>query len=78
MDLGIKFPDEAAEQAAEAARFRALPAAEQVRALDEMFKLYHFLLDRSPERERLMALAELEEERGRRAVLEMADRHGGR
>jgi hypothetical protein len=76
MDLPIKFPNDADVVAEEAARFRALSPEDRLRTLDEMFRLYHFLLAASGRPEKLARLADEEEERGRTAIREFAAKHG--
>jgi hypothetical protein len=76
MNMPIKFPGDVEVIADEAARFRALPPAERLRTLNEMFRLYHFLLARSARPEALARLACEEEERGRAAIEEFVRKHG--
>ena len=76
MDLPIKFPSQQEVIDGEVARFRALSPEERVRELDEMFRLYHFLVAQSRNPELIARMAEEEEERGRKAVFEFAARHG--
>ena len=77
MKLPIKFPSQEEVITKEVMRFRALSPDQRVRELDEMFRLYHFLASHSPRPDVIARVAEEEEERGRKAVLEFAARHGG-
>jgi hypothetical protein len=75
MNLPIRFPSDADVIAEEAARFRALPPEDQVRALGGAFRLYHFLASagRPGVADRL---AREEERLARAAILEFVARHG--
>ncbi len=76
MNLPIEFPTDADVIAEESARFRRLAPDVQAREVCEMVRVYYFLLDRSPIREKIVQIAEEEENRGRRAIEQFAARHG--
>jgi hypothetical protein len=76
MELPIKFPSDDEVLLEEAARFRSLSPAEQCRSLDDMYRLYHFMMRRNDHPERAMRFAEEDEARGRAAILEVAARYG--
>jgi len=76
VQLPIRFPSNAEVIAEEVARFRALSPENRLRALDEMFRLYHFLVAMSARPEALARLAQEDEERGRTAIEEFAAHHG--
>ena len=76
MKIPIRFPSEADVIAEEAARFRGLSDEEKVRALNDCFRTYLFLLSASGRAEELKHRAEEEETRARVAIQEFAARHG--
>ena len=76
MDLPIRFPDDADVIAEEAARFRALSDEDKVRALEECWRVYQFLIANSDRKTELRRLAEDDEELAHRAIQEFAARHG--
>ena len=76
MKLPITFPDDAQVIAEEAAYFRALSPEERVRSLDELFRLYHFLMASSGQPETLARLAREEEQRGRALIQDFVAHHG--
>jgi hypothetical protein len=76
MNLPIQFPSESDVIAEEAACFRGLPDEEKVRALDDCFRTYLFLLSASGRAGELKRLAEEEERRAQVAIQEFAARHG--
>ncbi len=75
MNLPIKFPNDEAVIAEEAALFWALSPEERIRSLDEVFRLYHFLMASSGRPEALARLAREDEERGQAAIEEFVARH---
>ena len=76
MNLPIKFPNHADVITEEVARFRKLSPEARVRELNEMYRLYQFLIANSGRPETLARLANEDEERNRRAIEEFAARHG--
>ena len=74
-NLPIKFPNRADVIAQQVADFRALTPTQRVHELDEMFRLYHFLLNSSGRSEMLQQFADREEERGRTQILEFVASH---
>jgi hypothetical protein len=76
MNVPIPFPSEADRIREETRRFRALSPDERVRALGEMFRVYHFLLKTSDRPEALARFAQEEEERARASIQEFVARHG--
>ena len=76
MNVPIRFPSEAEVIREETRRFRALSPDEQVGKLDEMFRLYHFLLKTSDRPEVLARLAQEEEARARVNIEQFVARHG--
>lgn len=76
MNLPIQFPDEAESIREETRRFRALSPDERVLALEEMFRLYHFLLNTSDRPEALARFAQEEEDRARVNIQQFVARHG--
>ncbi len=76
MNLPIKFPRSVEIIAEEAARFRALSPGERVRSLDEMFRLYQFLVKTSGRPGDLARVAQADEERTRMLIEEFVTRHG--
>ncbi len=75
MHLPINFPSDSEVIAEEAAKFRALSPEKRVQVLGEMFLLYRFLEDNSPNQEALARVAREEEDRQRRAIEEFNARH---
>jgi hypothetical protein len=75
MNLPIRFPNDADVIYEDAARFRALSPEEQVRELDECFRLYRFLRTTSGRPEMIDRVAEEEERLGWKAIQEFAARH---
>ena len=76
MDIPIKFPSQTDVITEEVAQFQALSPEEKIHELEEAFHLFHFLVTNSPNPELVWRELEEEEERGRKAVLEFAARHG--
>ena len=76
MNLPIKFHNHADVITEEVARFRKLSPEARVRELNEMYRLYQFLIANSGRPETLARLANEDEERNRRAIEEFAARHG--
>lgn len=76
MDLPIKFPNDADVIFEDAARFRALSPDDQVRALNDCFRLYRFLRTTSGRAEQIDRLADEEERFEWQAIQEFAARHG--
>ena len=76
MQLPIKFPSDAEVIAEEAARFQELSPEERFRTLDELFRLYHFLMASSARPEALARLAREDEERGRAEIQDFVTHHG--
>jgi len=76
MNLPIRFPNDADVIYEDAARFRALTPREQVRELNDCFRLYQFLRTTSGRAEQIDRLADEDERLGREAILEFAARHG--
>ncbi len=76
MNLPIKCPSAAEVIAEKVARFRMLSPEDRFRTLDEMFRLYHFLMTASARPEALARLARDDEERGRAAIEEFVGHHG--
>jgi len=75
MNLPIRFPNDADLIAEDAARFRALTAEEQVRALGDCFRDYQFLRTASGRAEEIDRFAEEEERLAWKAVQEFSRRH---
>jgi hypothetical protein len=75
MNLPIKFPKDEDVIAEEVRRFRALSPEGQVRELDEMFDVYHFLRTASGRPEVIDRMAADDERSEREAILEFAHRH---
>ena len=75
MNLPIRFPNDADVIAADAARFRALTAEEQVRLLGSCFQDYQSLRMVSGRAEQIDRFAEEEERLEWKAILEFAARH---
>jgi hypothetical protein len=75
MDIGIKFPSTVDVVTDEVRRFRALSPIDRVKALDEMFRLYHFLAATSGRQEEIIRLGLEEEERGRKSIEDFVARH---
>ena len=75
MNLPIRFPNDADVIAADAARFRALTAEEQVRKLGSCFQDYLSLRMVSGRAEQIDRFAEEEERLEWKAILEFAARH---
>lgn len=75
MILPIRFPTDASVTADEAARFRALPPADQKRAVRGLLAAGHRLLAASPKADFLRATSAAEEERFRQLVREFITRH---
>ena len=76
MNLPIKFPNEADVITEEVARFRKLSPEARIRALNEMYRLYQFLIANSGRPDILIRLANEDEERNRKAIEEFAAKHG--
>jgi hypothetical protein len=76
MNVPIQFPDEADVIGEETRRFRALSPDDRVRMLEEMFRLYHFLLNTSDRPAALARFAQEEEDAARVAVQQFVARHG--
>jgi hypothetical protein len=76
MNVPIPFPSEAESVREETRRFRALTPDERVHALEEMFRLYHFLVKTSDRPETLARFAQEEEERARANIQQFVARHG--
>jgi hypothetical protein len=76
MNVPIQFPSEAETIREDTRRFRALSPEEQVRTLEEMFRLYHFLLKTSDQSEALARFAQDEEDAARIAIQQFVARHG--
>jgi hypothetical protein len=74
-NLPIKFPSRAAVIAQQVADFRALTPIQRIHELDEMFRLYHFLLNTSGRSELLRQFADQEEERGRTQIMKFVASH---
>jgi len=75
MQLPVRFPTDADVIAEEVARFRALSDQERVRALGELFQVYHFLAARSTRPEAISRFAHEDEDRGRAAIEDFVRRH---
>jgi hypothetical protein len=76
MNIPIRFPNDADVIAEEAARFRDLSSDAKVRALEDSWRVYQFLMANSDRKSELQRLAEEEEELTLRAIHEFAARHG--
>jgi hypothetical protein len=76
MNIPIQFPSAAEVICEETRRFRALSPENQVRMLDEAFRLYHFLLKVSDRPEALARFAQEEEDAARIAIQQFVARHG--
>lgn len=76
MNLPIQFPNDADVIAEEAARFRALSDDAKVRALEDCWRDYQFLMANSDRQSELRRLAEDEEKVAQRAIREFVARHG--
>jgi hypothetical protein len=76
MNLPIQFPIEAESIRQETRRFRALSPDERVHALEEMFRLYHFLLNTCGRPEALARFAQEEKDRARVSIQQFIARHG--
>lgn len=76
MNVPIQFPSDAEVIREETRRFRALSPDERVRALEEMFRLYHFLLNTSDRPEALARFAQEEEDAARASIQQFVARHG--
>ena len=75
MDLPIKFPENAEVIAEEAARFRALSPESRIKTFGEMFRLYHFLAQRSAQPAEQARMIREEAGNSRAAVMEFIARH---
>ena len=76
MNVPIQFPSEAEVIREETRRFRALSPEDRVRMLDEMFRVYHFLLKTSNRPESLARFSEEEEDRAWIGIQQFVARHG--
>jgi hypothetical protein len=76
MNVPIQFPSEAEVIREETRRFRALSPDDQVGRLQEMFRLYHFLLKSSDRPEALARFAQEEQDRARVSIQGFVARHG--
>ena len=76
MNIPIQFPGKAEVIREETQRFRALSHDDRVHMLNEMFRVYHFLLKSSDRPEALARFAQEEEDRARIAVQQFVARHG--
>ena len=76
MNLPIKFPSQGETIREETQRFRALSPEDRVRALEEMFRVYHFLLKTSDRPEALARFAQEEEDAARVRIQQFVARHG--
>jgi hypothetical protein len=76
MKLPVQFPSEAETIREETRRFRALSPENRVRALGEMFRLYHFLLNTSDRPDVLARFAQEEEAAARVSIQQFVARHG--
>jgi hypothetical protein len=75
MNLPIRFPNDADVIAEEAERFRALSDGDKVRALEDCWREYQFLMANSDRKSELRRLADDEEELAQRAIREFVARH---
>lgn len=76
MNVPIQFPSEAETIREETRHFRALSPEDRVRTLDEMFRLYHFLLNTSDRPAALARFAQEEEDAARTSIQQFIARHG--
>jgi hypothetical protein len=76
MELPIKFLTDTEVIREETDRFRALSTDEQNHELGESFRLYHFLRDTSGRGDEIDRQAELDELRGREAIMAFVANHG--
>lgn len=76
VDIPIKFPNEYDKLYEEGQRFRALSPEAQIRELDGMFALYHYLKGISGRAAEIDRFADEDERLGWQAVREFEARHG--
>lgn len=77
MHIPICFPSDTDVIAEEAARFRALSAADRLTAIRAILDAGELMMQRSPKAEFLRAWTLEQEEKARQAIKEFIARHGG-
>jgi hypothetical protein len=75
MNVPIGFPSQVEVISEEVARFRSLSPEDRVAALNEMFRLYQALAERSGRPDVVRLASSMEKDLSRTAVMEFAQRH---